>query len=108
MATLRDLTDNPGRSTSNDAEAGDDHVRGHDSAVEDSGVVLDDGHLSDDNSLPDMHMAPDACGLNNSVLPNEDMVADPQWQVGKGAMGWSVCRRNLEQLMTSIDGCMRL
>jgi len=87
VAALGDLADDARGSAGHDAEAGYDHVRRHDGAVEDARVVLDDGHLSDDDALPDVHVAADAGGLDDGGLTDVDVVADSEGEVGEGAVG---------------------
>jgi len=49
VSALRQLANDSCRLASNDAEAWDDHIGGHDCVVEDSDVIFDDGKLADHN-----------------------------------------------------------
>lgn len=86
VSALGHLADDPGGLAGDDAEAGDDHVGGHDGAIENANVILDDGELADDDSSANMYVASDGGGLDHRPLANEDLVAQPEWKVSERPM----------------------
>lgn len=84
-ATLRDLANDTRRLTSNDAEAGDDHIRRDNRAVEDFNIILDDGKLANDDLTTDMDVVADLSSLDDGTGADEDMVAEAEGHEGEDA-----------------------
>lgn len=81
---LRDLADDAGRLASDDCEAWDDHVGGHDCAIENAHVVFDYGKLIDDGVVTDVDVGADSGGLDDGALSDKDVIPDSQGHVGEG------------------------
>ncbi len=89
---LRDLSNEAGGLAGDYTEARDDHVGGHDGAVEDADVVLDDGELSDGDLCADVDVAADGGGLDDGGGADKDVVADAEGHVGEGAAAFQGCQ----------------
>lgn len=73
---LRDLANDARGLASDNREARDDHVGGHDGAIEYAYIVLDDRKLVDDDVVANVDVGTDGGGLDDSAFADKDVVAN--------------------------------
>lgn len=85
-ASLGDLANDPRRLTSDDAEAGNDHIRRHNRAVENFDVILDDGKLANDDLTANVDVVADLSSLDNGAGADKDVVAETEGHEGEDSV----------------------
>lgn len=83
VVSLGNLANNAGGLACNNSEAWNNHVWGHDGAIENADIVLDNGKLINNGVVANVDVRTDAGGLDDGALANKDMVANAKGHVSE-------------------------